>query len=682
MQPGLGEHQVHVIGAGGKATIQGGHRRLRVIAGQLQPRQRQGCAAGPGIVFKNGRQPGDRAIGIAGGGAGHGQHHQDLLVVGLFPGQFLRQFQRGLGFAGRQVGADQRQFRAQPGIFGLRQVLQVIQRRILPLLAVQPGQFQLFGHGDGLRIRDVAQPCDHALGARQVGHGQIDLPQKAKQLDVLRILFQRGQQRIFGRAIAAFGKQHFGDAQAGQGGIARCLGGLRQEIAGQIGLAGAFIGAAHQGQGLGILGVLIQRIAQRGDRGIGVVGIDIPGGTQFQRAGFRGVLCQHLVGQGAGLGLVAGLQQHPRQLNLDAGGLFAGFGTVQNLAQFGDGGLGVSLLEGKARAQHAEDHRIAALFQRGVDFFDGGVDAALHLDKADQVGARRRIVGGRVLGQIAQVTLGLFGLALRHVEAQQIGLGLIVLGEHLDRLQKMRLDGGHVLLLNQIGQALAIADRVVGLQFDQRVDQRLGLGHVVLAPGAVQQDIQQDHVIGAGFRQFGGLGRDGGQLFVILARLLIAAGQIQRLHLGAVGRQFDGAGGVTQELVPVLGPEGHPRQGDPRVQIVGILFGQPQILTIGVTAPILRDQRFGQRLAGLVMGALDIKDIAELDHRAIDIALFQQFQTRLVIFIGLFSRGLAAGKRQPQRQGHGGGQQQTARPAALGCGSDQGIRGHIGHNHS
>ena len=48
----------------------------------------------------------------------------------------------------------------------------------------------------------------------------------------------------------------------------------------------------------------------------------------------------------------------------------------------------------------------------------------------------------------------------------------------------------------------------------------------------------------------------------------------------------------------------------------------------------------------LLLGALDVEDIAELHDGAVHIALFQKLESGLIIFLGLLCRALAGRKRQ------------------------------------
>ena len=503
-------------------------------------------------------------VGI--GRQGEAQGHAGLPAVGIGLDHVPGDGQGGGGLAGRQLGADQAQLGARVGIRRGGLLLQIGQRRGLALLAGQAAQFQPVGGGLGLGGADLAQAGDHALGARHVGHTQIDLPQRLKQAQMAGRLAQCGQQRVLGRAPAFLGGQPGDQPQGLGGGVARCGRRLGQIVARQIRLSGPFIGVGHQAQRLGILGVLIQHGAQRQDGVVHPVGLDVPGRFQLERAGMAGILGQHLVDLLAGALGIAVFQKHPGKLHAHVARRVGGFGhAFQYGADLGDRLVALAGLKVIARAQGAEQHRIAALGDDPVHLGPRGIGAALQFDKADQIGMRGRIVGGRGGGQLAQERLGLFGLALGHVEADQIGLGLGVVGKAFDGGAQMRLDGGVVLPFRQQRQPLQIALRVVGLQFQQARGQPVGLVQIARGRRPVQKDRDQQGIVGAFRRQPGGLlGQAGARLGILgLGGVAEPPRQVKDPDLDILGGDLDGAGGVTLELLGLLGVEGHARQRDP-----------------------------------------------------------------------------------------------------------------------
>ena len=629
-----------------------------------------------GLVLDQAPQGGARGGQVAGGRLRQGQGHAGGAVVRVRGGQLSRQPQRGLGLAGRQLGADQAQLGSDAGILGIGLLFQIAKRRVLALLVGQPVQVHLFGRRQGLGGADLAQAGDHPLGARQVGHGQVDLAKRLQQIQVAGRPAQGGQDRVLGRAPAFLGDQPGGQAQRLGHRIVRGRRRLRQVVARQIGFARPVIGACHQAHRLGVLGRLVQDRAQAQNRVVDLVGLDVPGGLHLQPAGMAGILGQNLVHLLTGAGLVAGFRKHPRQLDLHVARGVGRLGhAVQDRADRGDRLVALAVAEIEARPQRAEQQGIGAFGNQAVQFGARGVYAALRLDKADQIGAGPGFAGGRGIGQFAQKGLGLVGLAFGQMKADQIGLGLAVVGEPGDGGAQMRLDGGLVAAFGQQRQPLQVPLRIVGLQFQHARGQPVGLGQVARIGRPVQQDAHQHRIVGAGSGHAGRfLGQGLARLFVLgQGGGAITAGQIQNLNLGVLGGDLDGAGGVALELLGFLAVEGHARQGDPGRQVVGILFGQAQILAIGLARVAPGPIGVGQGLAGLVMGALDVENVAELHDGAVHVAFFQQLQAGLVIFLGPLGRGLASGKRQAEADGKGGGQKETqAPPGGKGAGGNVG----------
>ena len=667
----LGPQEVGIVGQGREAAIHHRAGGLGIALLADKPHQRQIGARILRIVGDQCVQPGTGGFGIARGGLGHGLDHAHAGIVRIGGHQFGGQFARGPRIARGQTRPQQAQLRPQPGIAVPGQPLEIGHGGLPAIGGGDPVQVQLVGGHAGLGAVDPAQLFDHAAGARQVGHFQIDPAQQGKQGQVLRIQLQRRQDRILGRAPATLIGQHLRQPQGLRRRIARGVGRLGQVIARQIGLAHAQIGIGHQPHRLGILGLLVQHVAQGQQRRVGLVGRDLPAGLQLQRVGMAGILGQDRIDLGFRGFHIAGLDQHPRQLRPDIAGPVAGLDTFQQRADLRDRRLALTGIEVEAGLQHTEDQRIAARRQGLVRLGPRGLFAALKLDEADQVGPRHRIAGRRRIGQPAQEILGPVGLVSRQVEADQIGLGLGIVGEILDRGAKLGLDARHVALFHQQRQLLAIAQTVVGLQFQQLPDQRPGPVHVIGPSGLIQRDAKQQHILRTILQQAVGLVGQGlaGGLVPGLVGLLVTHRQAEDTGIGIVGGQFDGAGRMAAEFIQVAALEGHPRQRDPGRQIVGILFGQAQILAVGAAGIALACQGFGQGLAGLVVIALDVEDVAELHDGAVQIACGHQVETGLVIFGRLLGGGFASGQRQGQAHRQGGGQDQAPRPAAGAVGT-------------
>ena len=112
-------------------------------------------------------------------------------------------------------------------------------------------------------------------------------------------------------------------------------------------------------------------------------------------------------------------------------------------------------------------------------------------------------------------------------------------------------------------------------------------------------------------------------------------------------------------LVPVAAVDGHFCQGDAGFQRVGILFDQAQILPIGIlqVAALALDAGIGE--ARLLVLAVQLEDIAELDQGAVDIAGLQQGHAGLVVFFGPFLGAVAGRERQESEEQEGSQQDRS-----------------------
>jgi hypothetical protein len=82
---------------------------------------------------------------------------------------------------------------------------------------------------------------------------------------------------------------------------------------------------------------------------------------------------------------------------------------------------------------------------------------------------------------------------------------------------------------------------------------------------------------------------------------------------------------MAVRLGPVAAGDGDLGQGAAHLGRVGILFDQAQVLAVGIPDIALRQKRVGKGQARLLVEAVILEDVPELDHRAVGVALGKQF---------------------------------------------------------
>ena len=107
---------------------------------------------------------------------------------------------------------------------------------------------------------------------------------------------------------------------------------------------------------------------------------------------------------------------------------------------------------------------------------------------------------------------------------------------------------------------------------------------------------------------------------------------------------------VAFQFVPVGGGKGDLRQRNARVQIIGVLFGQAQILAIGLLAVIaFIKKNIAHQAPRFAVAIVQLKHIPERHHCTVKIFLRRKGQSSLIIFLCPLFDGFA--RCQTQRQG-------------------------------
>ncbi len=101
---------------------------------------------------------------------------------------------------------------------------------------------------------------------------------------------------------------------------------------------------------------------------------------------------------------------------------------------------------------------------------------------------------------------------------------------------------------------------------------------------------------------------------------------------------------MALDLIPVATKKRHFGENNPGVEIIGILFGKAQVLTVcgrAVTALHLQLRHFQ---AGFSVTTVKTEHITQLNDGAIDIPLCNQGEGILVMLLGAFLHGVAGRK--------------------------------------
>ena len=254
----------------------------------------------------------------------------------------------------------------------------------------------------------------------------------------------------------------------------------------------------------------------------------------------------------------------------------------------------------------------------------------------------------------------------------------LVLGEALDHLAQLRPDLVVAAELAQEPQPRAVERGVVGSGGDAGIDDRERPLPVARAQQVVEHDATRGRGGGIGVEQGAGVGDRGSLRRLVLGQRGVAVGEARqhRAHARVVGRDLGGGPRVALDRLPVAGVERELRERAPSLQILGILLDQPQVLAKGLARVAALAQDLGVGGARVAVHPVELEDVAELDHRAIDVARPQMLQRRLVMALGALLGRLA--RRQQRR----GAQQRGADPRVRGArGGPEDGTGRVGTGH-
>ena len=100
------------------------------------------------------------------------------------------------------------------------------------------------------------------------------------------------------------------------------------------------------------------------------------------------------------------------------------------------------------------------------------------------------------------------------------------------------------------------------------------------------------------------------------------------------------------QLVPTIKKEGHLGEYNPALEIIGVLLGQAEILTISAPAVAFFKLQLGHGSTRIRMITIQVEDIAQLHHGAIYIAFRDKRNGILEMLLGPFLGRLAGGQEQ------------------------------------
>jgi hypothetical protein len=242
---------------------------------------------------------------------------------------------------------------------------------------------------------------------------------------------------------------------------------------------------------------------------------------------------------------------------------------------------------------------------------------------------RRRLCG------LTQESARLVDFTARYKEPQQCRRQLGVVGEPRDHVAQLILYCIGQFQLRQNRETRVMQAAVVGILCEHCVDlDEAGLVLFVAQRRVDHQRPQQpviwilleelgypfDHLLAGGL-VFG------------FDRLGIGEVQRDRLDARGVRRKLDRTRAMAPGLRPVLGGNGHFGQCDPRLYIVGKLFGDAQILLVGLRHVAVVTKHAREPGSGLAMLGVMFEDVAELHRCAVEITLLDQPHGILEVFL-------------------------------------------------
>ena len=537
------------------------------------------------------------------------------------------------------------------------------------LLRGERGGAEGLGRGAALALGQGVQALHDLVEAHPVLLRKAHAAARLEKAQVARGEAQRVGHHARGGLGAAPVGEELGIAQRFLGRRARELDRAGQHLAGEVLVAVQDMRLRHHGHDLGIARAGAQRGAQRGDGRVGIVVRDRPGGAELVGLGAGGIDPERVLHGGARAHPVAGGEPHAREGDVEARALHRperlrpalAVGLVQKRGHGLDARLGAAGLEVEPGAHGAQERPVGHVLA-GEQRVELGAQRLGPAHLAQELQKRQPVLPGGVLrvDPLAQEGLGAVLVALRQEKAQ-IGLGdLPVLGKEPRGGGELLAELLLVVHLREDADAQAPELRLVGAEREPVVHQRQrGLG-AALAHDAVDHH-QPRGGDGGIVRQRGARGLRGlGPGGVVLGLQRVPVGE-----RGGGGAQARVLGGelepglrMAAHLVPVAPVHGDQRQRAARLDVVGILLDEAQVVAIGARIVAVRDQELGIGGARVAVESVEVEDVPELELGAHRIVRRDQPQRLLVVGLGALLGALAGGEqregedRQGAAEGH------------------------------
>ena len=411
---------------------------------------------------------------------------------------------------------------------------------------------------------------------------------------------------------------------------------------------------------------LAQSPAQVDDRLVGAVVLDQHRAAQPQRRDVGAVLGQHLLHERPRAHRVAVREQDPGEHALRApqfrreratGLALAPLALLDRRLQQRRRGVRLAAVEAVGGEQRLEEEPVGRGLGIGLDqplhLRDRRLPAARLLHEADHGDVTTGLAGLRTR-ELAQIGLGGVEVAVLQVPGDQGALHAGIVREPLGHRAQMRLDRRAVVEPHQDLQLEHSVVERAGAQGDRP----LHVGERGLRVARLQRlgehDLARDDLVGGLLENGAGLLDHAGAPLGVVARhhrLAVVEACADHPRAQGVGRGGDHGAAVALGLVPLALLDGDARHRLAHGDVVGILFGQAQVLPVAVGDLALLHEDLGQVAACLQMGAVVAEHVAELDRRPVEVALLSQLQPggeearRLLL-------GIVAGREQrEERQG-------------------------------
>ncbi len=506
-------------------------------------------------------------------------------------------------------------------------------------------------------LADRAQLVDDRAHARPVLVGEPHPRQRGHHRHVLRADPQRVGEHGLGRRDRGVAHQVLGVAQRRLGRLARELDGLGELLARERVAAVALVRGRHQRRDRGVARGLVLRRPERHDRLAGLVVVDEPGRAHLQRVDVARVFGEHLLDAGPRADLVAGLGEHLREHDLDLVALVRGGGLggqpVEDPLHRGDRLRPLPRVVVERGGERAVERRGGAArtcggIREARELGRGGVAPARGLQKLHHGEPWGGVLGRGRVGDAAEIGLRPVDVAALEVPGDERFPHVLVGREARGHRLQLGADARHVVLPREELELGDLKLQVVRAERDRVLDlgERIGRGGAVQHP--VDHHAQRHDVVGGRAqhpaRGVGGIA--GGVGVAGDAGLAVVERRGERLVAGRVGGERDRGAAVPLGLLPVAGVDGELGEDLARLELVGVLLDEAQVLAVGLLQVAALDHHLSIGEPGRLVGAVVLEDVAELDERAVGVAGLQEREPGLVVALGLLGPALAARERQ------------------------------------